>query len=356
MSGKYKAVGWNRQKRLYDGVMALLILGGLLAFAVVTFTVNPNMTPETVILRFTAGAALLLLHVILCIGPLARMNPKFHLLLYNRRHLGVTMFLLALIHSVFATLNFHSLGGVNPLVSIFTAYQVDYAIPGEGARFANFPFEPFGLFAFLILFLMAATSHDFWLNILGASVWKTLHVLVYVAYGLILIHVALGALQFERHLAYPVVLGIGFVVVVGLHLLAQRREAGIDKYVSPPGEDGFIEACPVSELQDGHGKSVRIGEDRLAVFRDGDRIYALSNVCRHQGGPIGEGRILDGCITCPWHGWQYRPDTGTSPPPFHEVIATYPVRVVDGRIYVKPEANPLESTAEGALFTEVASS
>jgi nitrite reductase/ring-hydroxylating ferredoxin subunit len=29
-----------------------------------------------------------------------------------------------------------------------------------------------------------------------------------------------------------------------------------------------------------------------------------------QNGPLGEGRIVDGCITCPWHGYQYRPDTG----------------------------------------------
>ena len=76
-------------------------------------------------------------------------------------------------------------------------------------------------------------------------------------------------------------------------------------------------------------------------------MYALSNICRHQGGPVGEGRILDGCITCPWHGWQYKPESGVSPPPFHEVIETYPVRVVDGVVYVNPEPLALEQKSDG---------
>ena len=44
---------------------------------------------------------------------------------------------------------------------------------------------------------MAATSHDFWLHNLSAPVWKRLHMLVYVAYALLIAHVTLGALQSE---------------------------------------------------------------------------------------------------------------------------------------------------------------
>jgi nitrite reductase/ring-hydroxylating ferredoxin subunit len=195
---------------------------------------------------------------------------------------------------------------------------------------------------------MAATSHDFWLRILGASFWKSLHILVYVAYGLLLAHVAFGALQYERHPVYAAMLVLGFVVVFGLHLAAQAKEARVDRRRVSAEADGFVAACRVDELRDGFGKAVSIAGQRRAVFRHRDRVYALSNVCRHQGGPVGEGRILDGCITCPWHGWQYLPDTGTSPPPFHEVIETYPVRVHDGMIYVLPQAHGLEHKAEGA--------
>ena len=67
------------------------------------------------------------------------------------------------------------------------------------------------------------------------------------------------------------------------------------------------------------------------MFRDGDRIGALSNLCAHQNGPIGEGRIIDGCVTCPWHGYQYRLEDGCAPPPFTEKLATYRVRVARRR-------------------------
>ena len=60
---------------------------------------------------------------------------------------------------------------------------------------STFPFELLGVLALIICSLMAATSHDFWLATLTAPVWKALHMLVYVAYGLLVAHVALGSLQ-----------------------------------------------------------------------------------------------------------------------------------------------------------------
>mgnify|MGYP003753304843 CR=1 FL=1 len=48
----------------------------------------------------------------------------------------------------------------------------------------------------------------------------------------------------------------------------------------------------------------------------------MHNVCKHQMGPLGEGKIIDGCITCPWHGYQYLPANGQSPPPFTEMVKT----------------------------------
>jgi sulfoxide reductase heme-binding subunit YedZ len=124
MSTTYRAIDWNRQKRLYDLALGGLLLLGFATFIVVSWLRSPNTTVETVILRGTAVTALLLLHIILAIGPLARLDPRFLPILYNRRHLGVTMFLLALVHSVFATVQFHALGNENPLVSVFTAYGV----------------------------------------------------------------------------------------------------------------------------------------------------------------------------------------------------------------------------------------
>jgi len=187
MSVAYQAVGWNRQKHVYDRVLAGLVGTYLAVFVGAGALADPNVTIETLLIRGLGTAAFLLLNVILAIGPLCRLDRRFLPLLYNRRHLGVTMFLLALGHAAFAIVQFHALGDLNPLVSVLVANPRLDSV-------SQFPFELLGLAALSILFLMAATSHDFWLANLTPPVWKALHMLVYAAYGLVVLHVALGAL------------------------------------------------------------------------------------------------------------------------------------------------------------------
>jgi hypothetical protein len=98
MSVQYQAVGWNRQKRIYDTVLAASIVLYLAVFTGLGAVIHASATIETLLIRALGTAALLLLHVILCIGPLCRLNQRFLPLLYNRRHLGVSMFLLGLAH------------------------------------------------------------------------------------------------------------------------------------------------------------------------------------------------------------------------------------------------------------------
>lgn len=348
MSVGYTSVQWNGHKKVYDFVLVAGILLAIGAFAAVSLAVKPGITAETLIIRGTAVAAFLLLHVILAIGPLARFDRSFLPLLYNRRHLGVAMFLLGLVHAVFSTIQFHALGDANPLVSMLGAYRQDYALfRGGELNLAHFPFEALGAAALVIFFLMAATSHDFWLKNLGASTWKALHVLVLLAYGLIVLHVTLGALQSERSGLYPFLLAFGGLALLGLHGAAGWKEAKLDREKARAEEDGFERACPAAAVPEGWGKTVRIAGERLAVFRREDKIFALSNVCRHQGGPLGEGKIIDGCITCPWHGWQYKPEDGCSPPPFTEVVPTYRVRLVGEDVWIHPEPLELQATSPG---------
>src|SRR5215468_9653885 len=149
MSVTYQAVGWNRAKKVYDGVLAAGLALYLALFAGVGAIMHPNATAETLLIRGLGTAALLLLHVILCIGPLCRLDKRFLPLLYNRRHLGVTMFVLALAHGTFSLVQFHALGDTNPLVSLFIS-NTRYGSVGD------FPFQAPGFFALMILFLMAA--------------------------------------------------------------------------------------------------------------------------------------------------------------------------------------------------------
>jgi nitrite reductase/ring-hydroxylating ferredoxin subunit len=57
-------------------------------------------------------------------------------------------------------------------------------------------------------------------------------------------------------------------------------------------------------------------------------IYAFSDSCRHEGGPLSSGVLIGHTVTCPWHGWTYDIRTGTSiVPPIKLRIDTYPVEV-----------------------------
>src|SRR5438105_6860477 len=109
---------------------------------------------------------------------------------------------MGLAHGGFALIQFHALGNVNPLLSLFISN------PRYG-NVADFPFQALGFAALIILLLMAATSHDFWLRNLSGPAWKRLHMLVYVAYALLVAHVVLGALQSERSPVLAIALVVG---------------------------------------------------------------------------------------------------------------------------------------------------
>src|SRR5262245_16976194 len=109
MSTEYRAISWNRQKKFYDLTLVSLLAAYLAIFVGTGALLNPTATAETLLIRALGTGAFLLLHVVLCIGPLARLDPRFLPLLYNRRHLGVTTFLLGLAHGGFALFQFHAL-------------------------------------------------------------------------------------------------------------------------------------------------------------------------------------------------------------------------------------------------------
>jgi methionine sulfoxide reductase heme-binding subunit len=355
MGVEYRAIQWNRQKKIYDAVLICVVGFYLVLFGVITKVVYPRITDEILLMRAFGTAAFLLLHLILCIGPLCRLNPAFLPLLYNRRHAGVTMFILGLIHALLGIITYHGGGDTNPILSIFKGSPLTTTLSGV-------PFQPFGFFALIILFLMAATSHDFWLANLTAPVWKTLHMMVYFAYALLVFHVAFGVLQGEGSPIYVALVTLGFASVLGFHIAAARRERPADVQYHLPYDQTdrssvdveFVDACAVADIPENRARIVCLAGERVAIFKYDGKISAVSNVCQHQNGPLGEGKIVFGCITCPWHGYQYVPETGASPPPFVEKVPTFNVRVEAGRVLVHPKPNPPGTRVEPALVSPTA--
>lgn len=95
----------------------------------------------------------------------------------------------------------------------------------------------------------------------------------------------------------------------------------------------------VEDIPEGTGIIVSAPDGtEIALFKKGSEILALENTCPHQGGPLGEGTIEDGCVTCPWHGWQFDLTTGLCQNMPGEDVRTIPVEVVQGGIFLKDKS------------------
>jgi nitrite reductase/ring-hydroxylating ferredoxin subunit/DMSO/TMAO reductase YedYZ heme-binding membrane subunit len=340
MSVGFQAVQWNRAKFIYDAILIGCVTAFIGTFiAVESWLHPPKDAGGWIDLRIRAFGicAFLMLTIILSIGPLARLSPRFLPLLYNRRHFGVLTFLIALAHAGFMIEWYLGQNALPSLAAELTKWS-DYG------KFIGFPFKVLGLAALLVLFLLASTSHDFWLAFLTPRTWKALHMALYAGYGFVVMHVALGAMQNSRGAAIPVMLGASLVLVSALHLTAGRREQR--KHAAKLASEGWLIVGPPQSIPDKGAAivSAHSGE-RIAVFRDGRQIGAVTNLCAHQNGPLGEGRIIDGCITCPWHGYQYKLEDGCAPAPFTEKLVTYKLRINRGNVEVDPRPLPAGTRA-----------
>ena len=334
VSHNFIPVQWNRQKKFYD---LILILAIVVYIGMFMLSGLKAQAADGVILlmRALGTCALVLLHIILAIGPLARLSDRFKPLLYNRRHFGVITALIGLAHATLVLIWYHGSGVLNPVASALGGYG-NYGVAIE------FPFETLGLAALIILLIMAATSHDFWLSWLSPPMWKALHMSVYPAYVLLVTHVTLGTAQFDKGNGLLAGLVVGAVTLVILHTASIFKGRKLDVNASKNG--GWICVGDPMDIPLNRAVTVSPGKgERIAIFRHSKGLSAIMAVCSHQNGPLGEGCILDGLVTCPWHGFQFDPETGAAPPPFEDRVETHEIKMKDGKIWVNAEPDPRDT-------------
>lgn len=94
------------------------------------------------------------------------------------------------------------------------------------------------------------------------------------------------------------------------------------------------------------GRSVRLGDDEIAIFNLGDRYVAVDNSCPHRGGPLCDGIVSGDTVVCPLHGWKISLETGAVLKPDVCVrVGTYPVTVEDGIVRVQYSKKKEEKAA-----------
>ena len=90
----------------------------------------------------------------------------------------------------------------------------------------------------------------------------------------------------------------------------------------------FIKLASKSDLPEpGEAKEFTVGGKVVCVANVNGAISAMDNVCLHRGGPLGQGVIMENKLVCPWHGWEWNPQTGAAShnPAFR--VAVYAIKV-----------------------------
>jgi len=96
-----------------------------------------------------------------------------------------------------------------------------------------------------------------------------------------------------------------------------------------------IQVATLAEIAPGKMRYVDIDGLPVGLANVGGTIYAFGDACRHEGGPLSAGVLIDDTVTCPWHGWTYSVRTGKAlVPPVGIRIPTYEVRVEGQDVYV----------------------
>jgi NAD(P)H-dependent nitrite reductase small subunit len=89
----------------------------------------------------------------------------------------------------------------------------------------------------------------------------------------------------------------------------------------------FVRVASTDDIKPGNGMVVEMNDKALALFNIDGTIYAIDNTCVHRGGPLGEGDVEGGVVSCPWHGWQYNVKTGACVNNPSAKVDTYQVKV-----------------------------
>ncbi|MEW8330693.1 MAG: nitrite reductase small subunit NirD [Candidatus Thiodiazotropha sp.] len=97
----------------------------------------------------------------------------------------------------------------------------------------------------------------------------------------------------------------------------------------------WIEIASLDDIPRLGARVVKTDTVEIAVFRTaGDEVFALKDECPHRKGPLSQGIVHDNTVTCPLHNWKIDLASGEARAPDEGCTRSYPIKVVDGRIYL----------------------
>lgn len=127
---------------------------------------------------------------------------------------------------------------------------------------------------------------------------------------------------------------------------------------SSAAASGWVEVCRLDDIPAlGARVLERDGGDNIALFRTANgKVFALRDRCPHKGGPLSQGIVAGETVTCPLHSWNLSLDSGEARAPDVGCVATYPVRVENGVVWLSPGLMPAEVHASPGMDCSASSS
>ncbi len=100
--------------------------------------------------------------------------------------------------------------------------------------------------------------------------------------------------------------------------------------------EGFQSVARIDELPPGQSKIVMVDKREIALFNVDGKYFAIHNLCPHEGGPLGKGRLKGFVIACPWHDLAFDIRNGQGTDGGGYCVGSYDVRVEGDYILVGP--------------------
>ncbi len=104
--------------------------------------------------------------------------------------------------------------------------------------------------------------------------------------------------------------------------------------------------CDISSFKKGHGTIFQVAGKQIAVYFDGEEIFAFSPFCPHARANLTKGTFRKQEVKCHWHGWRFNLQDGEGLNNDAR-LKTYPVTVQNGEVFIgfqdEKEIKPAES-------------
>lgn len=117
--------------------------------------------------------------------------------------------------------------------------------------------------------------------------------------------------------------------------LGDEPEPAIEVESRPARLDGYVDVAAWAVLEEKGRLGVEVDGKELALFVVDGQVRCLDALCPHEGGPMLQGDLRDGIVTCPWHAWTFRVSDGCATDGNGCRLGSYPVKVEDGRVLVR---------------------